>query len=186
MKQTNFVEASSSKVAGLVVPDGKPSGEALQKPEADPVPPVKSKTDTIVKSQTSPLPRPSPLPEKSFEKKSAEADLAVEDLLQVKPIKRKTAAPYTAEERRLPTKAEVKNAMAVIAPRIKKCGQGQGGRIRIKMAVSGATGRVVNAQVMDDDWMGTPIAICAMGEARLAKFSKFSEQMLIIKYPFNI
>lgn len=118
--------------------------------------------------------------------KNHPAELSVEDLLQEKLSQRKRAQNDSESEKTVPTKNQVTDAMTAIAPQVKKCGQGQERRIRMKLAVSGATGRVVNAQVMDTELVGTPTAICATGAARLAKFPKFSQQLLVIKYPFDI
>ena len=86
----------------------------------------------------------------------------------------------------VPTKEQVKAAMAAIAPEIKKCGQGREGRIRLRMAVSGSTGRVIKAGVMDADVAGTPIATCVTKTIRAARFPLFSRRLLVIKYPFDI
>ncbi len=82
-----------------------------------------------------------------------------------------------------PSRSQVKAAMGAVAPGVKRCGGS--GRIVLKIAVAGATGRVLSAQPVSPGHSGTPIGICAARAVRLAKFPKFTQQRLVIKYPFD-
>ncbi|MCP4601507.1 MAG: hypothetical protein GY847_13495 [Proteobacteria bacterium] len=85
-----------------------------------------------------------------------------------------------------PSRAQVKLAMDAVAQSIKKCGNGAGGRIVFKIAVLGTTGRVMNAHPITQKHIGTPVGLCATRAVRLAKFPKFNQNMVVIKYPFDL
>ncbi len=68
---------------------------------------------------------------------------------------------------------------------MKRCAGGTTGRIELKISVSGATGRVTNAQPVGA-FAGTSVGICAARAVRLARFPKFSQPNLVIKYPFDL
>ncbi|MCP4605233.1 MAG: hypothetical protein GY847_32735 [Proteobacteria bacterium] len=104
--------------------------------------------------------------------------------------KRPLNKPDSAEGKGLserPTREQVELAMDAIAPAIKQCGKGDSGRIHIKFAFSGATGRVIDAHpASSGDFAGTPIGLCAARKARLAKLPRFSKSRVVIKYPFSL
>ncbi|MCP4602322.1 MAG: hypothetical protein GY847_17700 [Proteobacteria bacterium] len=83
-----------------------------------------------------------------------------------------------------PSRIQVKAAMSAVAPGVKRCGGS--GRIVLKIAVAGATGRVLSAQPISPGHDGTPLGICATRAVKLAKFPKFSQSRLVIKYPFDL
>jgi hypothetical protein len=66
----------------------------------------------------------------------------------------------------------VDQVMTAIAPRVKRCGFGKPGRVAMKVVVSGATGRVIDAAPLDREYRGTPTALCAARALKLAKFPK--------------
>jgi hypothetical protein len=85
-----------------------------------------------------------------------------------------------------PSREQVKSTMDSVAARVKSCGNGTGGRIILKLAVSGPTGRVISAEPHTSDYAGTPVGICASRAVRLARFPKFQKTHLVIKYPFDL
>jgi hypothetical protein len=76
--------------------------------------------------------------------------------------------------------------MSAVGPTVKKCGGGSGGKIKMEMAISGETGRVVSAQPIGSEHAGTSTGICATRAVSLAKFPKFQKRILVIKYPFEL
>ncbi len=86
-----------------------------------------------------------------------------------------------------PSRAQIKRAMSAVAPAVKQCGSGDRGRVHIKLAVSGATGRVIDAHPAESgDFAGTPVGLCAARKARLARLPKFAVSRMVIKYPFDL
>ncbi|MDJ0763984.1 MAG: hypothetical protein QNJ97_13465 [Myxococcota bacterium] len=85
-----------------------------------------------------------------------------------------------------PTRAQVKTAMSAVAPSVKRCGNKAGERIVLKIAVSGETGRVVSAETVSPEHVGTPVGLCAVRAVRHARFPKFSQKLLVVKYPFDL
>ena len=77
-----------------------------------------------------------------------------------------------------PTSLQIRDAMAPVKPQAKACaarhGGGPGEKVRIKLSVSGSTGKVTSAQALDDH-AGTPLGKCvadALSKAELPKFGK--------------
>ncbi len=95
-------------------------------------------------------------------------------------------APKTSTTPEVPSRAQVHKAMSAVGPTVKKCGGGIGGKIKMEMAISGETGRVISAQPIGAEHAGTSTGICATRAVSLAKFPKFQKRMLVIKYPFDL
>ncbi|MDD5306076.1 MAG: hypothetical protein PHU25_02030 [Deltaproteobacteria bacterium] len=85
-----------------------------------------------------------------------------------------------------PSRENVQTAMGGISSQVKACAPGQQGRIVVKVTVQGATGRVTAAEVVDPEHVGTPAGVCAARAAKLAKFPRFTDESLTIKYPFDL
>lgn len=85
-----------------------------------------------------------------------------------------------------PTKDEVRRAMTGVAGNIRRCGRGAGGKILLKITVSGPSGRVMRAEVAGSDHRGDEIGLCAMRMVRRARFPRFRRNSLVIKYPFDL
>jgi len=80
----------------------------------------------------------------------------------------------------------VRTVMATIAPEVVKCGNGrETGKIVLRITVSGATGRVRDAEAAYAPYVDTPVGFCAARAVRLAKFPPFSDAEVTIKYPFE-
>lgn len=84
------------------------------------------------------------------------------------------------------TRETVRTVMDGIAPAVIKCGNGmEQGKIVLRVTVSGATGRVRDAEAAYAPYVNTPVGFCAARAVRLAKFPQFSESEITIKYPFE-
>jgi hypothetical protein len=83
-----------------------------------------------------------------------------------------------------PSREQVQASMDAVASAVARCGPGSG-RIVISVSVAGATGRVVSAEPAGEA-AGTTIGLCAARAARLAKFPRFGQERLQIKYPFDL
>ncbi|HUT76987.1 MAG TPA: hypothetical protein VM285_04835, partial [Polyangia bacterium] len=101
------------------------------------------------------------------------------------PIQGSTEFPLGAAELSAkPSREQVQAAMDAVAPHVAKCGPGSG-RIVISVSVAGATGRVVSADPTGET-AGTTLGLCAARAAKLAKFPRFEQERLQIKYPFDL
>ncbi len=83
-----------------------------------------------------------------------------------------------------PSRQQVKSAMDAVTPAVAKCGPGSG-RIVVSVTVAGATGRVLSAQPTGEA-VGTTVGLCAAKVVKLAKFPRFQQERLQIKYPFDL
>jgi hypothetical protein len=83
-----------------------------------------------------------------------------------------------------PSREQVQAAMTAVAPHVARCGPGSG-RMVISVTVAGATGRVVSADSTGEA-AGTTLGLCAAKAAKLAKFPRFGQERLQIKYPFEL
>jgi hypothetical protein len=77
-----------------------------------------------------------------------------------------------------PSTAQIRTAMTPVKPQAKACAARHGGKagdtVRVKLSVSGPTGKVLSAQALDDH-AGTSLGKCvadALGKAELPKFGK--------------
>ena len=77
-----------------------------------------------------------------------------------------------------PSSTQIRDAMAPVKPSAKACAARHGGKagdkVRVKLSVSGSTGKVTSALALDD-YAGTPLGKCvadALAKAELPKFSK--------------
>jgi hypothetical protein len=77
-----------------------------------------------------------------------------------------------------PSTAQIRAAMTPVKPQAKACAPRHGGKagdtVRVKLSVSGPTGKVLSAQALDDH-AGTSLGKCvadALGKAELPKFGK--------------
>ena len=73
-----------------------------------------------------------------------------------------------------------------IAPQVSKCALGGEGKLILKVEVSGATGRVVQASAVNAPYANSSVGFCAARAVRFAKFPKFDQDSVTIKYPFNL
>ncbi len=86
----------------------------------------------------------------------------------------------------MPGRDEVQSAMQSVAARVSNCGTGQSGKLIAKITISGATGQVVSAQVVDDVYQGTEAGMCAAREIRRVRLPRFQKESLVIRYPFEL
>ena len=86
----------------------------------------------------------------------------------------------------LPSKSDVRDAMTEIKPMIKSCRIDASGKLVLKMIVSGASGKIISSEVVDEKFRGTSTGRCAVRAAQKARLPIFQKKKLTIKYPFNI
>jgi hypothetical protein len=77
-----------------------------------------------------------------------------------------------------PSSSQIRDAMAVVKPQAKACGPRHGGtageKVRVKLSVTGSTGKITSAQALEDH-AGTALGKCvadALSKAELPKFGK--------------
>jgi hypothetical protein len=85
-----------------------------------------------------------------------------------------------------PTKGAVRSALGAIGPRVRDCADEPYGRLVVRLTVAGDTGRVTSARAVDSEHAGTSIGACAAKAVRLARFPKFQQDQVVIKYPFDL
>jgi hypothetical protein len=86
----------------------------------------------------------------------------------------------------MPGRDQVQSAMQSVAARVSNCGTGQSGKLIAKITISGATGQVVSAQIVDDVYQGTEAGMCAAREIRRVRLPRFQKESLVIRYPFKL
>ncbi|MBN2718514.1 MAG: hypothetical protein JXX14_21905 [Deltaproteobacteria bacterium] len=85
-----------------------------------------------------------------------------------------------------PSEQDVRAAMKDVRPLIESCRFDTSGKLILKMTVSGASGKIISSEVIDDTFRGTSTARCAVHAVQKAKLPVFQKSHIIIKYPFKI
>lgn len=84
--------------------------------------------------------------------------------------------------------ADIRAGMAPIKSKVRACGEAHDApahaKVKVKLGVSGKTGRVLNAAAMAP-WVGKPLGTCVEAVVRKAKFPKFRKERLGVVYPFS-
>ncbi len=175
-------------------PDNKPvsADDAEPSAEADSKPANEESSSTIPDSPyAGQNEEPASLKEVASERKAGKE---VDELLAPKPASA-PQAPAPQEETPAPSsvvligakpkldRSDVQKGMNAVAGLVKACGQGQPGRVTVKVVI-GQTGRVASA-VAVGTFAGTAAGSCAAKEVRKAKFP-LSQTTLTVKYPFNL
>ncbi|MBN2528848.1 MAG: hypothetical protein JXR76_20830 [Deltaproteobacteria bacterium] len=86
----------------------------------------------------------------------------------------------------LPTKAAVRAAMKKVLPMMKSCRSDKAGKLVVQLVVSGATGKVMSSQVIDETFRGTATGLCVARAVQSARLPIFQKEQLTIKYPFEL
>lgn len=86
----------------------------------------------------------------------------------------------------IPSREVVLEAMNRLAPKVAKCQMGTSGRMVMRLSVSGASGRVVSAKILDPVFSGTSTGRCAIRAARHVRLPGFTQRRLDITYPFEL
>ncbi|MFO8073440.1 MAG: hypothetical protein R6V85_16370 [Polyangia bacterium] len=81
------------------------------------------------------------------------------------------------------SRSQVQAGMRKVAGAVRRCGQGDGGRVLMKVVIS-PTGRVKSAKALGAH-AGTPVGRCAERAVFRARFDR-SESALTVKYPFAL
>ncbi len=162
-------EGAGSEVAQ---PIERPVEQSVESPVQQSVEPVEG--DPLEQLIDTALAEPSGTPARSMDLPQTLSDDPIA-LLEARP------APTT------PTPQHIKAAMEAVSPAVKRCGQGKSDQIRLRLAVAGATGRVVDARPSREDvHAGTALGLCAARRAKLAKLPKFEAEIFIIEHDFSI
>jgi hypothetical protein len=82
------------------------------------------------------------------------------------------------------TRPQVRAGMSKVAAVVKSCGGGQGGSLVLHVTIRG-DGTVGAAKALGSH-AATPVGSCAARYVRRAKFPRFSDPLLRVKYPFAI
>jgi len=85
-----------------------------------------------------------------------------------------------------PSRKEVVQVMERVAELVRRCGGEAYSKVTVQLAVNGDTGRVTGARAIDREYAGTPVGSCAARAVRSAKFPRFAQDKLVIKYPFDL
>jgi len=95
----------------------------------------------------------------------------------------KTGLPHTLNTTR------VREAIAPAKPNAKACGAEHGAtpgeKVKVKLTISGATGRVVSSVAMDEH-AGTPLGHCVAEALGAARFPRFQKPSLGVVYPVTM
>ena len=116
----------------------------------------------------------------------SEAPIEKADFNVSNPYTEPSAAKVPAQKSAPLSRKAVREVMENIAPQVSKCALGGKGKLILKVEVSGATGRVVNAAVVNAPFANSSVGFCAARAVRFAKFPKFDQDAVTIKYPFNL
>lgn len=84
--------------------------------------------------------------------------------------------------------ADIRRGMAPIKSKVRACGEAHDAparaKVKVKLAVSGKTGRVLSVSAMAP-WAGKPLGACVEAVVRKATFPKFRKERLGVVYPFS-
>lgn len=94
-----------------------------------------------------------------------------------------SGAPPGAPE--TPSRSDVVAAMSAVQSAVAACGNGEHGTATVAVTVSGATGRVTEANV-SGQFAGTPVGSCIARAVRGATFPRFTRPTFTVNYPFRI
>jgi predicted Zn finger-like uncharacterized protein len=83
------------------------------------------------------------------------------------------------------TRSQVQGGMNRVAGAVRRCGQGQSGTVMVNVVISGSTGRVTSATV-SGQFSGSPVGSCAARAVRGARFPRFRQSSLSVRYPFQV
>jgi hypothetical protein len=85
-----------------------------------------------------------------------------------------------------PSEKAVRDAMAKVAPLVQNCGRESSGKMVVQMVVSGASGKVVASEIIDDTFRDTVAGRCAVRAIQRVQFPEFKRDRIIIRYPFAL
>jgi hypothetical protein len=175
-------------------PEAEPSGKPLvavaepDSPEAEAEAPLVPEPGRYPTPRTGRTPRPKATPTPPPKVAPKEEELSVECIIdpakcgrgksQARPDKKEDPPSSSKDLPAAPSSSQIRDAMAAVKPQAKACGPRNGGsagdKVRVKLSVSGSTGRVTSAQALDDH-AGTALGRCvadALAKATLPRFSK--------------
>lgn len=159
-------------------PSSKPPRVKRPKPRTKPDPPGRS-VDCILD--------PTRCEEPGAPRRAAEPD----DAVKVDCILDRTKCGRAADSH-LPqtlSAAQVREAVAVVKPTAQACGPKHhaavGTRVKVKLSVSGKTGRVLSAHAQDP-WDGKPLGGCVAKALSKARFPRFQKDQLGVVYPITV
>lgn len=83
-----------------------------------------------------------------------------------------------------PSRQDVQSALLAVRSGVQAC-MGRGGRVPVRVTVSGRTGRVMTATVQDAYFARQPTGGCIARAVRQARFPRFSQERLVVVYPYE-
>ncbi|MFT5358918.1 MAG: hypothetical protein ACI9KE_006159 [Polyangiales bacterium] len=89
-----------------------------------------------------------------------------------------------ADLQETPSREEVQSALLAVRGSVREC-MGRGGRVPVRVTVSGRTGRVTTAQVQDAYFARQPTGGCIAQAVRRARFPRFQQERLVVVYPYE-
>jgi hypothetical protein len=128
-------------------------------------------------------------------------EAAMEESAQDSQVAFGLSNPYAAPEPLRPTikkaidseglpvtlsRQSVQTVMKSIQTEVLKCKGTRSGRMVMDLRVAGTTGRVIEAEAISAEFRDSPEGHCAARAVQLAKFPKFQDDSLSIKYPFDL
>lgn len=81
--------------------------------------------------------------------------------------------------------SQVRSGMNAVAGRVRRCGNGRQGTVMVTVIIDGRTGRVSSANT-SGTFAGSPVGACAVRAVRGARFPRFRQSTLSVRYPFPI
>ena len=85
-----------------------------------------------------------------------------------------------------PGKSAVQAALKKVEVNVNKCAGGVSGTAKVKILISGKTGKVISVKIMGGPFAGTPAGVCIENAVKKAVFPTFSQTTFTVTYPFVI
>jgi len=147
-------------------------------PAPPPVPVVKPPPAKRQRPAKPPRPKPEPKPEPDASGPKVDCILDSSKCRRVDPN-----LPATL------TSTQIREGVAAVKDEAKACGPRHGAtagtKVKVKFAVSGQTGRVIDA-VAQPPWVGTPLGECVAAALAEAQFPTFQKERLAAVYPIVV
>jgi predicted Zn finger-like uncharacterized protein len=113
-------------------------------------------------------------------------DSLLEGALSGSDDRQRRPAPQPASSgRETPTRSDVSSAMESVAPAVRACGNGAGGRVMVRVVFQGTSGRATNAQANAPN-LPPPVRSCIARAVRGASVRPFDRSTFSVVYPFNL
>jgi hypothetical protein len=173
-------EPAPQRVVEVPVPMPVPAVVEVPLPTREPA--VASSKPRTRKRTIDPPPR--------VEVEAPKEDLDVDCILDpAMPKCRRVVAPLDGDLPHALTTADIKRGMSMVKEAARRCGVEHGAsageQVRIKFAIAGATGSVIESFAVSDHG-GTRLGECVAAAVRSAQFPRFLKSRLGVIYPFSM